>query len=405
MVNTDERRIDELLSRSVAEVLPSKKELKEKLMSGERLRIYIGTDATGTSLHLGHATNYMILERFRQLGHQVIFLIGDFTSQIGDPTDKSATRIQLSPKQVKDNVKTWINQIRPIIDVDNKENPVEVRYNSEWLGKLKYVDVLGQASNFTVQQMIERDMFQKRLKEGKPIYLHEFFYPLMQGYDSVALDVDVEMCGNDQKFNALVGRTLLKKLSNKEKFVFITTLLENPKTKEKMMSKSLGTGVYLDSSPTEMFGGVMSQPDENMEQLFVDATYLTLTEIKEILKASNPKDAKLRLGYEIVKIYHGEKEAENAKENWEKTFSAGEMPSGIKTIKVKLKIPLVEILIKEGIVASKSEFRRLVEEGAIKFRGKLEERKIIDPNTLADESGALRIGKKRFLKIEIIKSK
>ncbi len=405
MVNTDERRIDELLSRSVAEVLPSKKELKEKLMSGERLRIYIGTDATGTSLHLGHATNYMILERFRQLGHQVIFLVGDFTSQIGDPTDKSATRIQLSPKQVKDNVKTWINQIRPIIDVDNKENPVEVRYNSEWLGKLKYVDVLGQAVHFTVQQMIERDMFQKRLKEGKPIYLHEFFYPLMQGYDSVALDVDVEMCGNDQKFNALVGRTLLKKLSNKEKFVFITTLLENPKTKEKMMSKSLGTGVYLDSSPTEMFGGVMSQPDENMEQLFVDATYLTLTEIKEILKASNPKDAKLRLGYEIVKIYHGEKEAENAKENWEKTFSAGEMPSGIKTIKVKLKIPLVEILIKEGIVASKSEFRRLVEEGAIKFRGKLEERKIIDPNTLADESGALRIGKKRFLKIEIIKSK
>ena len=355
-VNKDEAKIDELLTRSVAEILPSKKELRDKLVSGEKLRIYIGTDATGTSLHLGHATNYMILEKFRELGHEVIFLIGDFTSSIGDPTDKSATRKELTRDEVVKNVKTWIDQIRPIVDVDSKKNPVRVLYNHDWLSKLTFEDVVKLASNFTVQQMIERDMFSKRLKEGKPIYLHEFMYPLMQGYDSVAMDVDIEMCGNDQKFNALAGRTLQKKLNNKEKFVFITTLLENPKTKEKMMSKSLGTGVYLDSSANDMFGGVMAQPDENMEQLFIDTTRLKLSEIKEILKAKNPKDAKVRLAHEIVKIYHGEKKADAAKENFDQTFSQGEIPKDTKTIKVMIKAPIVDLLIKEGFVASKSEF-------------------------------------------------
>src|SRR3989338_2123366 len=301
-----EKEINELLTRSVAEILPTKEGLREALESGKRLRIYIGTDATGTSLHLGHATNYMILEKFRRLGHEVIFLVGDFTARIGDPTDKSeSARKQLTRKQVTENVKTWIEQVRPVIDINNKENPVKVLYNYDWLSTLSFEDVINLASNFTVQQMIERDMFQKRIQDKKPLYLHELFYPLMQGYDSVAMDVDMEMCGNDQKFNALAGRTLLKKLKNKEKFVFITTLLENPKTGEKMMSKSLGAGIFLDWDAHQMFGGAMAQPDENMKQLFTDCTWLSLEEIENILN-SHPKEAKMRLAFEITKIYHGE---------------------------------------------------------------------------------------------------
>jgi len=291
-----EQKVDEILSRSVKEILPSKEALKERMMTGNKMKIYIGTDATGSSLHLGHATNYIILEKFRQLGHEVIFLIGDFTSRIGDPTDKSAARVQLTREQVIENTKTWLNQVRPLIKIDDKENPVKIVYNHDWLSKLTFEDVIDIASNFTVQRMLERDMFEKRLKEEKPIYLHEFFYPLMQGYDSVALDVDIEMCGSDQKFNALAGRTLLKKYKNKEKFVFITTLLENPKTGEKMMSKSLGTGVFIDWDANKMFGSIMAQPDENMNQLFIDTTFLSLEEIDEVMKSENPRDAKMKLG-------------------------------------------------------------------------------------------------------------
>lgn len=379
-----DKELKELLTRSVAEILPSKESLEETLVSGKKLRIYIGTDATGESLHLGHATNYMILERFRRLGHEVIFLIGDFTSRIGDPTDKSdSERKQLSREDVIKNTKTWIDQVKPVIDVENKDNPVKIMYNHEWLSKLTLEDMLGLASNFTVQQMIERDMFEKRISSGKPLYLHELFYPLMQGYDSVAMDVDMEMCGNDQKFNALAGRTLLKKLKNKEKFVFITNLLENPTTKQKMMSKSLGTGVFLDFDSNKMFGALMSQPDENMKQLFVDCTWLDLNEIEEIIKL-HPKEAKMRLAREIVKIYHGEDKAGEAEEFFENTFSKREIPTDIKTAKASKDESLAEIMVREGVVASKSEFARLEKAGAIEEL----------------ENGVYRIGKHRFLKIE-----
>ena len=381
-----DKNVEELLSRSVKEIIPSKEFLKEVLLSGKKLKIYIGTDATGGSLHLGHATNYMILERFRRLGHDVIFLVGDFTSRIGDPTDRDdSERRQLSREEVVQNTKTWINQIRPLIDVDNKENPVKVMYNHEWLSKLTFEDVLNLASNFTVQQMIERDMFQKRMQENKPLYLHELFYPLMQGFDSVAMNVDMEMCGSDQKFNALAGRTLLKKLKNKEKFVFITTLLENPVTGEKMMSKSKGAGVFLDWDANQMFGAVMAEPDENMEQLFIDCTWLELNKINEIMK-SHPKEAKMRLAFEITKIYHGEDTAKEAQENFEETFSKGGVPKDIETVKVSKGTPLVETLLGRGLVSSKSEFNRLNKEGAIK----------------EIENGVYRVGKHRFLRIEIL---
>lgn len=398
-IDTNEKLIDELLSRSVKEIIPSKSDLKERLMSGERLRIYIGTDATGTSLHLGHATNYMILEKFRKLGHEVIFLIGDFTSRIGDPTDKNATRKELTREDVITNVKTWINQIKPIVDIENKDNSVTILYNHDWLSKLTFEDVIKLASNFTVQQMIERDMFEKRIAEGKPIYLHEFFYPLMQGYDSVEMNVDIEMCGNDQKFNALAGRTLLKKLKNKDKFVFITTLLENPKTGEKMMSKSLGTGVYLDARPDDMFGGVMAQPDENMPQLFIDTTHLSIDEIHEILKTNNPKENKLRLAFEITKIYHGETSAEKAKENWENTFSKKEIPQDIQEIKVSSGAKLGEVLVKNNLLLSNSEFTRRLSGSAVK---NMQTGEVIQENIEIQEIIIIKYGKKDFVKIIVL---
>lgn len=393
-IDTTESKIDELLTRSVEEVIPSKKELKEVLLSGQKLRIYIGTDATGTSLHLGHATNYIILEKFRQLGHEVIFLVGDFTSRIGDPTDKGdAARKQLTREEVIENTKTWIDQVKPVIDVDNAENPVKVLFNHDWLAKLTFEDVINLASNFTVQQMIERDMFEKRMTSGKPLYLHELFYPLMQGYDSVAMDVDIEMCGMDQKFNALAGRTLLRKLKEKEKFVFITRLLENPITGEKMMSKSLGTGVFLDFDEVKMYGALMAQADENMKQLFVDCTMLSLEDVEEILATMNPRDAKMRLAFEVVRIYHDQEGAERAQNQFIETFQKGGIPDDV----VEIKPNYVEALLAADIVASKTELRRLLEAGGVRDAESGE--KLLDIPTSVTNPQVLKIGKRRFVKL------
>ncbi len=395
MIDTDKNKIDELLYRSVKEILPSKESLRSRLLSGDKLKIYIGTDATGESLHLGHATNYIILEKFRKLGHEIIFLIGDFTSRIGDPTDKTATRIQLTKDQVKKNIETWMDQIRPIINIDDTNNPVKVLYNNDWLSKMSFEEVIDLASNFTVQQMLERDMFENRMKENKPIYVHEFFYPLMQGWDSVAMNVDMEMCGNDQKFNALVGRTLQKRYNNKEKFVFITTLLENPKTGEKMMSKSLGTGVFLDFSAKDMFGGIMAQDDENMRQLFIDDTYLSLDEIEEILSSNNKREQKIRLAFEITKIYHGEIGSNKAKEEWINQFSNKQKPSDIQVINLSNSPSIIDTIVELG-EESKSQVKRLLNEGAIKVNGI----KINDIDFELKGGDEIQIGKKRWYKIK-----
>ncbi len=404
-VITDEKLIDNLLSRSVKEILPSKEFLKKELLSGKKLRIYIGTDATGSSLHLGHATNYMLLEKFRKLGHEVIFLIGDFTSRIGDPTDKSAARVPLTREQVVENTKTWLEQVRPVINFDDTENPVKILYNHEWLSKLNFEQVIDIASHFTVQQMLERDMFEKRMTEGKPIHLHEFFYPLMQGYDSVVMDVDIEVCGNDQKFNALAGRHLQKRINDKEKIVFITPLLENPKTGEKMMSKSLNTGVFLDWDADKMFGGIMAQPDENIHQLFVDCTYVPDEEILEMNIAmqngENPMQYKKRLAREIISIYHNDVEAETAQANWEKTFSDGGVPETIPEVTAIVNALLMDVLNDAGSVESKSDFRRLVKEGGIKIMTQQGEEKITDEKIMITETIIVKIGKKKFIKIVV----
>src|SRR3990167_2718425 len=331
---TDKKRIEEIFNRGVVtQIIPSKEELLKRLLSGDRLRIYIGADPTSDSLHLSHAKNYMFLEELRQLGHEVIVLVGDFTAQLGDPTDGGAARKGLTGKGVRENVKSWVVQSKPLMDFDAKENPPRILYNSEWLSKMTWKDEIELAYNFTTQQMLERDMFQKRIKSDLPIYLPELQYPLMQGYDSVAMDVDAELCGTDQIFNALVGRTLLKRLKNKEKFVIAVNLMENPKTEE-LMSKSKGTGVFLSSPPNEMFGGIMAQPDEMVEVLFSNVTRIPLSEKDKIMKLG-PRDSKMLVAQDIVKRFYGEKEAEKAKDEWERVFSKGELPSEMEEVKGK----------------------------------------------------------------------
>jgi len=396
----NEAEIDDILSRSVGAVLPSKDALKKELMSGRRLRVYAGADATGPELHLGHANNFILLEKLRKLGHEVIILFGDFTGMVGDPSGKDAARRQLTKAQVDEHIKGWKKQIGKIISFTDKRNPALIRKNSAWLSKLTFDKIIGIASQFTVQQMIERDMFERRLKGGKPICLHEFLYPLMQGYDSVAMDVDIEVGGSDQTFNMLAGRTLQRKFHAKEKFVIATTLLENPKTGKKLMSKSEGAYIALSDSPRDMFGKTMALPDEVMIQLFTDSTHVSLSEIevikKELDEGVNPRDIKLRLAETVAETYHGKKEAERAREQFVHTFSKKEVPEDIGEVTVSKDTALFEA-VKEQ-VASKGEWRRLIGEGAVSEIGG---EKITDSNTLVERDMTLRIGKKRFLKIHI----
>lgn len=399
-VVTDESAIDAVLDRGIiSSILPSKEEFKKVLMSGKKLKIYIGFDATADTLHLSHAKNLLLLEDFRRLGHEAILLFGDFTARIGDPSDQVGTRSILTEAQVLANIKSWKRQIKNLLNFSWFGNGTKVKQNSAWLSKLNFSDVLSLAAKVTVQQMIERDMFQKRLKDGKHIFLHEFMYPLMQGYDSVAMDVDVELCGTDQTFNALMGRTLLRKIKNKEKFVVTVNLMENPKTGE-LMSKSRGTGVFLNTSPSEMFGAVMAQPDEMIEILLINCTRISKEDIQSIL-ALGPLEAKKKTAAEIVRVVFGDSDAEKAQENFTQAFQKKEIPDELEQVVAGMGEKLMDVIVRANIVESKGEFRRLVEAGAVTD---LEtEEKITDANTIVSSSQKLKIGKRRFVEIQIKK--
>jgi tyrosyl-tRNA synthetase len=391
---TDEKKIDEILNRGViVDILPDKGTFKKLLMSGKRLKIYIGFDATANTLHLSHAKNIILLEKFRELGHEVVLLFGDFTARIGDPSGQSGTRTVLSKMEVLKNIKEWKKQIKNLISFKGIQNPAKIKFNSKWLSRLSIEDFLNLASKVTLQQLIERDMFQERIKQGKHIFLHEFLYPLMQGYDSVAMEVDAEMCGTDQIFNSLMGRTLLKKIKNKEKFVIVVNLMENPKTGE-LMSKSLGTGVFLNFSPTEMFGAIMAQPDEMTSVLLKNVTGMPIDTI-DIIK--DPMKLKIAVSREIVNTVFNEKQGKLAEENFIKTFQKKEIPDEMEKIICEKGEMLAEVLILNKILGSKGEWRRLIEGKAIHDLIKKEE--IQDPNLKVSEDLAIRIGKKKFVKI------
>jgi len=396
---TDPKKIDNILSRgTIVDILPTKEEFRKKLLSGKKLKFYIGVDPTAPSLHLSHAKNIILMEKFRKLGHETIILFGNFTARIGDPTGSGqSSRKQLSKKEVSANVKKWKDQIKPLMGFNDKNNPPKVLYNDKWLSKLKFEDVIELASNFTVQQMIERDLFQQRLKNRKPIHLHEFLYPLMQGYDSVAMDVDVEVCGTDQIFNALAGRSLLKKIKNKDKYVVAVTLMENPKTGE-LMSKSKGTGVFLDATPDKLYGQIMAQPDEMIKILFVNNTHLLLAEIEKIMCAENPRDAKKRLAHEITKIFHGEKNAEKAEQEFDKIFKEGKLPSDIKKFSISQKtMNIIDLLSKTNLASSKSEAKRLVEQNAVKIDKKTHND--WRENVSIKKGMIVQVGKRKFVQI------
>lgn len=396
-----ESAVDEILERgTIVDVLPSRADFRERLLGGEKMRFYIGFDATASTLHLSHAKNIILLEKFRRLGHEVILMFGDFTARIGDPTGEDAKRKQLSKEEVLKNVEAWKEQIAPLMDFEAKENPPRVRFNSEWLTELSFEDVIELASNFTVQQMLERDMFERRISNGDPVGLHEFLYPLMQGYDSVALEADVELCGTDQTFNALAGRTLLKKIKNKDKFVVVVTLMEDPETGE-LMSKSKGTGVFLNTDAREKFGQVMALGDGMIEPILRHVTDVPLDEIAGIMAEDNPRNAKLRAAYEVVSLFHGVDAADREKQYFIETFSKKSVDAEmLDVLRVKEGEDLVEVLLRDALASSKGDARRKIEQGGVSIDGE----KVEDVQCVIQEdmSGkVLKVGKKDFRKIEL----
>lgn len=395
-MKTKEQIIDEILNRDViVDILPSREEFKQRLLN-EKLRFFIGADPTNASLHLSHAKNFMLLEEFRKLGHEVFVLFGDFTACIGDPSDRNSARARLTPEQVHEFSKDWVQQISPLIDFNDADNPAHVVFNGDWLNKLSMRDLIELASNTTVQHMLERDMFQKRMAENRPIHIHEFLYPIFQGFDSVALDADVELCGVDQTFNALMGRTLLKKLKNKEKFIVCNNLMENPITGE-LMSKSRGTGVFLNTDANTMFGQIMAQPDEMIRIFLINNTRVPLDEIDALDIENNPMNAKLFTARKIVEIFHGTDAANSALEHFKNTFSNKVFPENAPEFTTdKSELSVMEILQIGMPTESKGELRRLVLQNAVTIN----DAKVVDINQVlaTDETLFVRVGRKTFFK-------
>jgi len=389
--------ISELLNRGVQDVIV-RKELDDRLRSGDKIKLYLGIDPTGFELHIGHAIALRKLQLFQKLGHKVIFLIGNFTALIGDTSDKDSPRQPMTPEEIKKNFRTYKTQASKILDFSK----IELRYNDDWLSKLSLRDVIHLANKFTVQQMIRREMYKRRIKEDKPIGLHEFLYPLMQGYDSVAMDVDLEIGGNDQLFNMLAGRTLQKAINNKDKHVMTVKLLEG--TDGRKMAKTYNNVINLTDPPTEQYGKIMSMKDELILQYFELCTDVPIAEIAEmqrdIKKGANPKDFKMHLGREIVTLYHDKDAASKAETEFIKIFQKRGKPSDIpeKALPKGNKY-VFEILVKTGLAKSNSDGRRLIEGGGVT----VDDKRIEDPKemiTVGKKSTLIKVGKRHFMKVK-----
>ncbi|MDD5739081.1 MAG: tyrosine--tRNA ligase [Candidatus Pacebacteria bacterium] len=395
-INTNPEKIKELLERGVEEVI-DKSHLETALKSGKKLRIYYGIDPTGSNIHIGHAIVLWKLRAFQELGHEVILLIGDFTARIGDPTDKEAARQPLTKKQVEENMRNYKEQASLILDFKK----TKLKYNSEWLSKLNFEKILELASHISVQRMLERDMFEKRLKDGKTISLHEFLYPLMQGYDSVAMNVDVEIAGNDQLFNMLTGRDLQKIYNKKDKAILTSQLLLG--TDGRKMSKTFGNTIPIAIKPNDMFGKVMSIKDELIGGYFELCTQMPMEEVNQIKQdlqnqSTNPRDLKVKLAFEIVRQYHGEKKAKEAEEEFEKVHQRGELPNEITEWKAtKGEYNILDLLFETGLTASKGEAKRMILGKAVEINGQT---KNDWQEIIKIENGIIiQVGKRKFLKI------
>jgi tyrosyl-tRNA synthetase len=372
VVKTDKKIINRILNKAVEQILPDKETLEKKLLSGEKLNIYQGFDPTAPTLHVGHTVGMRKLEDFRKLGHNVIFLIGDFTARIGDPSDKSEARASartvLTEDEISENLKLYVEQASHIIDIDNKDNPVKIMYNSTWLEKLDFGDIIKLASEFTVQQMIKRSMFQKRLEEDKPIYLNEFMYPLMQGYDSVMMDIDVEVGGNDQLFNMLAGRDMVRNHLDKEKIVIAGKLLTTSQGDK--MGKSEGNMIKLSDDPKNIYGKVMAFTDDQIVDAFELLTSAGLDEIEEVKKRfesdENPMKLKKELAFRITSEFKTKKEAKIAEEYFETVFQNKSVKTELKEVTVKEKeYNILDLITGAKLAPSKSQARRLIEQNAV----------------------------------------
>ncbi len=395
IVDTNEVKIDELLSRGVEDIFV-KESLKKKLLSGKVLRIKLGIDPTSASIHLGRATLLHKLRKFQDLGHKVVLLIGDFTAQIGDASDKLDKRPMLDAQTVRDNLKDYKQIISKVIDVER----AEFVYNSEWLSKLGFAEICRLAETFSVQQMSARRNFKDRFDKGEEVSLREFMYPLMQGYDSVAVKADIEIGGFDQLFNLKAGRLIQKQYDMPEQDILTTQMLEG--TDGRKMSSSWGNTISITDAPNDMFGKVMSLRDELITKYFLLCTNIPLAEIAEIEKSlatgENPRNLKVCLAKEIVSIYHGSAFAEAAVISFENTFKKGGVPDDTKEVEVALGTALIEVLLTQGVIKSKTDFRRLVTEGAV---GEVGGETITSAEYVVSKNLTLKIGKKRFLKVKV----
>ena len=389
-----EERIQDILTRGVEDVFV-KESLVKKLKSDKKLVVKFGIDPTGPKIHLGRAVVLRKLKKFQELGHKVILIIGDFTAQIGDPSDKLGKRPMLDAATIKKNLKDYKKSLGKIIDLRR----TTFKYNSKWLSKLNLKELALLAESFSVQQMLARRNFKDRYESQGEISLREFLYPIMQGYDSVKIKSDVEIGGFDQLFNLKAGRIIQRHYGQPEQDVLTCQMLEG--TDGRKMSTSWGNVINITDEPNDMFGKVMSMRDDLIGKYFSLTTDLSPEEIKEIqnnIGLQNPRDLKMRLAWEIVKLYHGDKEADKAKNFFVTAFQKKEIPADIKIIKTTKGALLMDILLKNNLVKSKSDFRRLVAGGGL---SEINGEKITEPTAKIEKDVTLKIGKKNFLKIEL----
>lgn len=387
--------------KSGVEELISEEELIKKLerceKTGKPLRVKQGFDPTAPDIHLGHTVGLRKLKQFQDLGHTVVLIIGDYTGMVGDPSGKSETRPRLTYEQVMENAKTYEKQFFKILDRDR----AEVRYNGEWFSKMSFSDVMDLAAKFTVARLLERDDFSNRYKEGKPISLHEFFYPLMQGFDSVAIQADVEIGATEQKFNLVAARQIQREYGQEPQVILTLPVLEGIDGTQRM-SKTLGNYVGIDEPPDEMFGKVMSIPDELILKYFTLVTDYSVEQLKDVRKrlddpAVNPMEIKKELARTIVSMYHSEEAALEAQKKFEKVFSEREIPEDIPVVVLKDdSFELVKALADNGVVSSRSEARRLIIQGAVK----VDKQKVSDINYrfVKGKEYIVKVGKRRFVK-------
>lgn len=367
-----EGRVEEFLTRAVEAVYPSREELQAALMSGEQMTAYLGVDPTGPDMHIGHESQLHKLRRLQEMGHKIILLVGDFTAMIGDPSDKTAARKRLSFEQVHENAQSYRDQASKILNFDDPNNPVDMRFNSEWLGEMSFADVVDLAAEFTVQQIGQRDMFQRRTAEGKPTYLHEFLYPLMQGWDSVAMNVDIEVGGNDQTFNMMVGRDLMKRYRSKNKFVVAGKMLVDPKGTK--MGKSEGNMITMGDDPDAMFRKVMQWGDGMVPSALELCTTVSMDEIADISQRMNDGSldghtAKMMLGRTLVTELHSSDDAKNAQESYERILTGELNEDEITEFQISTGQSVVDVLVASGLASSKRDARTLISQGGVRLDG------------------------------------